>query len=132
MYTKILNPSFTVFDGTTGNYIGHSHVTLTPDSERKVLNLLNYNQIPDTLSMTDVTLSRPSENYVPPQTNQTLPRSAIMEVEAFDQSTGARIPFEIRIEYDILARGNLLGDQYHFDSVEMRNIRLIDRRRLQF
>lgn len=131
VYSKITNPSFIIFDGKTGSYIGHSRVTPTPESEQKILDLLNFNQIPDSLTLLNITLSRPSNSYLPPAVSRKLPRVAILNIEALDQHSGEWVPLELRMRYDVLARGNLTGGLYHFDSVELDNMDLVDMKRVQ-
>lgn len=131
VYSQITNPGFIIFDGKTGSYIGHSRVTPTPESEQKLLDLLNFNQIPNSLTLLNITLSRPSNSYLPPAVNRKLSRIAILNLEALDQSSGEWIPIELRMRYDVLARGNLIGGLYHFDSAEIDNIELVDQKRIQ-
>ena len=126
MYSQILNNGNTanldIFDERTGDYIGHSHFRLSSESERKLLELINYNRVPDTLTLLNVTLSHPSENYIPPEVFRTLPRRAVLTIEAIDAYSGKRVPIEIRLRYDVVARGNLSGSQYLFESIELSNI----------
>lgn len=127
MYHQIPNTSnLDIFDGRTGDFIGHSHFRLSSDSEQKLLNLINYNRVPDTLTLLDITLSHPSKNYIPPEIFRKLPRRAVLMVEAADAYPGRRVPIEIRMSYDVVGRGNLLGDQFHFDSAELSNIQVTD------
>lgn len=125
MYDEILDSYFDVFDGETGDYIGHSHFSLPTGSERKLLDLINYNRVPDTLTLLNVTLSRPSGNYIPPELFQKHNRLAILHVDAVESYSGKLVPIEIRMGYDVVARGNLSGNQYYFESLELDNIELI-------
>ena len=66
MYTKISNPSIVIYDGKTGELIGTATFKLTDKSEKALLNLLNYNIQPSSLTLLDVDLYKPSPNYTPP------------------------------------------------------------------
>ena len=125
MYSKITDSYFDVFDGGTNNYMGHSHFTLTQSSERKLLDFLNYNRVPDTLVLLDVTVSEASINYIPPELFQKHSRISTLYIDAVDAYSGSLVPIEIVMSYDVIARGHLSGSPYSFDSLELGNIKIL-------
>jgi len=122
MYTKISNPSIVIYDGKTGELIGTATFKLTGESEKALLNLLNYNVRPTSLTLLDADLYKPSPNYIPPTPYSPYSRRGIIHALFTDAYTGNSVPVEIQLKYDARARGNIAGDLYHFDSVEFGNI----------
>lgn len=122
MYTKISNPSIVIYDGKTGELIGTATFKLTGESEKALLNLLNYNVQPTSLTLLEADLYKPSPNYNPPTPYSPYPRTGIIHALFTDAYTGKSIPVEIQLKYNAQARGNLTGDLYHFDSVDFSNI----------
>lgn len=126
MYNKITDSHIDIFDGETGNYMGHSYFTLTQGSERELLDLLNYNKVPDTLVLLDVSLSETSANYIPPELFQKHSRISTLYIDAVDAYSGRLVPIEVVMSYDIIARGHLSGNPYSFESVELGNIKILN------
>ncbi|WP_312635039.1 hypothetical protein [Oscillibacter sp.] len=126
MYSKITDSFFDIFDRETGLYMGHSHFTLTEGSEKKLLDFLNYNKVPDSLVLLNVSLSDTSSNYIPPELFQKHSRTSVMLIDVVDTYSQRLIPIEIEMSYDVLVRGNLSDTPYFFESVELRNIKILD------
>lgn len=126
MYSKITDSYLDVFDGETGDYMGHSRFTLTQSSERKLLDILNYNIVPDTLVLLDVALSETSKNYIPPALFQKYNRFSTLYIDAVDAYSKRLVPIEITMNYDVIARGHLSGNPYSFESVELGKIKILN------
>lgn len=126
MYSKITDSFLDVFDEKTGLYMGHSHFTLTQGSENKLLDFLNYNKIPDTLALLNVSLSDVSANYIPPELFCMHERISVLYIDVVDTYSRRLVPIEIKMSYDVLVRGNLSGTPYYFESVELENIKILD------
>jgi len=126
MYSKITDSFLDVFDGETGLYMGHSHFTLTQGSENKLLDFLNYNKVPDTLVLLNVSLSDTSADYIPPELFQKHSRISVLNIDVVDAYSQRLVPIEIEMSYDVLVRGNLSQTPYYFESVELRNIKFLD------
>lgn len=126
MYSKITDSFLDVFDEETGLYMGHSHFTLAQGSENKLLDFLNYNKVPDTLVLLNVSLSDTSANYIPPELFQKHSRISSLYLDVVDAHSQELVPIEIKLSYDVLARGNLFGTPYYFESVELGNIKFLD------
>ncbi|WP_312940014.1 hypothetical protein [Oscillibacter sp.] len=126
MYSKITDSFFDIFDGETGLYMGHSHFTLTDGSEQKLLDFLNYNKVPRSLVLLNVSLSDTAANYITPELFQKQSRTAVMFIDAIDAHSQKLIPIEIEMKYDVLVRGKLSGNPYYFESIELGNIEILD------
>ena len=126
MYSKITDIYLNVFDSETNEYMGHSRFKLTQSSERKLLDLLNYNIAPDTLTLLDVALSDTSKNYIPPALFKKNSRISTLYIDAVDTYSGRLVPIEIVMSYDVIARGHLSGNPYSFESVELGNIKILN------
>ncbi len=122
MYTKITNPSIVIFDGKTGELIGTATFKLTDESEKKLLNLLNYNIQPSSLTLLDVDLYKPSPNYTPPIPYSPYARKGTIHALFTDAYAGNPVPVEIQLKYNARARGNTTGNLFHFESVEFGDI----------
>jgi len=126
MYSKITDSFLDVFDEETGLYMGHSHFTLTQGSENKLLDFLNYNKVPDTLVLLNVSLSDTSADYIPRELFEKHSRISVLYIDVVDAYSQRLIPIEIEMSYDVLVRGNLSRTPYYFESVELRNIKILD------
>ncbi|WP_312282021.1 hypothetical protein [Oscillibacter sp.] len=122
MYTKITNPSIVIFDDRTGELIGTATFKLTDESEKALINLLNYNVQPPSLTLLDVDLYEPSPNYTPPIPYGSYARKGTIYALFTDEYTGTLVPIEIQLTYNARARGNATGNLYHFESVEFGDI----------
>ncbi|MGE4214207.1 MAG: hypothetical protein AB7E42_05465 [Anaerotignaceae bacterium] len=121
MYTKIINPRITIFDGDTDEFIGSANFTLTPESEQSLLQLVNYNIIPKSLILLNQKFYQQSTKFDPPTLDHPQYRKGILRI-IVASAYGEQIPLEIRLRFDAIARGNLSGSQTFFDSVEYYNI----------
>ncbi|MEA4994151.1 hypothetical protein SDC9_62737 [bioreactor metagenome] len=122
MYTKIFNTSIVIFDGKTDELIGTATFKLTDESEKALLNLLNYNIQPSSLTLLEVDLYNPSPNYTPPIPYSPYARKGTIYALFTDAYTGNLVPVEIQLNYNARARGNTTGNLYHFESVEFGDI----------
>jgi hypothetical protein len=121
MYTKIIDPSISIFNRNTNEFIGTASFNLTPESEKDLLRLVNYNITPKSLLLLNLNFYQQSTYFHPPNLNQPVNHEGILRA-TFLNDFGERIPIEIRLRYDAIARGNLSGTQNFFDSVEYYNI----------
>jgi len=124
MYTKIINPSVVVFDGKTRELIGTATFKLADESEKALLNLLNYNEQPSSLTLLDVDLHKPSPNYSPPTPFKPYARKGTINANALftNENSKRLVPVEIQLKYNFLTRGNTKGNLFHFESVEFGDI----------
>ena len=126
MYSKITDNSADVFDSKTGNYLGRSHFTLTQSAERKLLDFLNYNKVPNTLVLVNLSMSETSVNYVSPELFKTHSQLSTLYIDSVDAYSGTLVPIEIEMSYDVVTRGHLSESPYSFESIELRNIKILD------
>jgi hypothetical protein len=124
MYTQITDSYFDVYDGETGAYMGNSKFTLPQNSEDKLLDLLNYNKVPDSLVLLNVNLSETTQNYIPPELFRKNKRQATLYLDVIDTNSDQIYPFQIHMRYDVVARGRLSGSRYFFDSLGLDNIQI--------
>ena len=122
MFTKIEDPRIAIYDGKTNKFIGVASFNLTPESENALLKLVNYGVKPSSMILLDIDLYQPDKDYVPPTPYDAYEREGTIYALFTDYGTGEEIPVEIQMKYKARARGNLLGNLYHFDSVEFSDI----------
>ena len=122
MVDKISCVRSDVFDAQTGSMIGKAHFEMPPDSEQELLDYINYNVVPASMLLLDVNIYDPSKHYTAPEPFQINQRVAVLYGKARDRDSKARIPFEMHLKYNTVARGNLSGDVYHADSIQLSNI----------
>lgn len=132
MYDKLTNTNLNVFSAPTDEYVGKFNFVLSDDAESKLLDLLNYNKIPDSLIILNATLYSPPGSYAPPQPFKKYRREGILSAVAGVSSSGNAIPIEIRLKYDMLARVYPAGDLYYYDSMELSNIEIVNITQTQF
>ncbi len=124
MYSKIESPSIVIYDGKTNENIGIATFKLSNQSERALLDLVNYGAQPSYLTLLDLDLYQPASDYIPPKPYESYAREGTINASFIDSYSGRPIPAEIRMKYNALARGNLLGNLYHFDSAEFNSIEI--------
>jgi len=124
MYTKIENPSIVIYDGKSNELIGVATFKLNNESERALLDLVNYGVRPTYLTVLDLDLYQPASSYIPPKPFDSYAREGTINASFIDSYSGNPVPVEIRMKYNALARGNLLGNLFHFDSAEFNNIEI--------
>lgn len=124
MYTKIIDPSVVVFDGKTGELIGTATFKLSDESEKALLNLLNHNEQPSSLTLLDVVLNKPSPNYSPPTPSKPYARKGTINANALFTNANSKslVPVEIQLKYNLLVKGKTTGNVFHFESVEFEDI----------
>jgi hypothetical protein len=123
LFVKITDPEIFIYDGETGEPVSQTRFSLSAEAERALLDLVNYNIIPPKLLLLNLRF-QPAEHYIPPSLDRPVKRVGAIRGLFTDAASGELIPVEIRIRYDARARGNLLGGEYFFDSVEYSNIEL--------
>lgn len=121
MFTQITNLTITIFSGDGGRFFGEGDFELTDESYKAILQLVNYNQIPQTLTLINVDFYQPSAYFVPPSIDQPIRHSAIIRGIFLDTANGFQVPIEIRMRYDARARSSG-ANPYFFASMELTNI----------
>ena len=124
MFTQIKNPRIAIYDGETNKFIGVASFKITAEAEKALLQLVNYGTKPSFITLLDIDLYQPDKDYVPPTPYDAYKREGTIYALFTDSSTGKDIPIEIQMKYKARARGNLLGNLYHFDSVEFSDIEI--------
>jgi len=121
MFDQISNPTIDIFNGINGQFIGEASFTLTEAAEKALLQLVNYNVMPQKLTLLNLDFYQPSENYTPPNMNEPVQRAGIIRAVFRDSVNGFQVPYEIRMRY--LARARDPGiNPYFFSSVEYTNV----------
>lgn len=121
MYTKVINPNISIFNRNTNKFIGTASFNLTPEAEKDLLQLVNYNITPKSLLLLNLNFYQQSTYFHPPNLVRPVNHQGILRATFLNES-GERIPIEIRLRYDAIARGNISGLKNFFDSVEYYNI----------
>lgn len=126
MYDRITNTTLDVFATPTREYVGRARFSLSSEDELKLLNLLNYNVIPDSLLLLDVVPYETLINYVSPILFKNY-RSEVV-ISANVKSSGADFEslVEIRLNCDIRGRQSAHGAMHEYNSMELSNIELLD------
>jgi len=121
MFDQIVNQTLDTFNGINGLFVGEARFDLPPESEKALLNLVNYNLKPQTMTVLNLDFYQPSENYSPPSINDTIPRTGIIRAIFVDSVNGFQVPYDIRFRY--LARAREEGiNPYFFSSVEWKDV----------
>ena len=123
VFTRLINPSVDAYNYDTGVFLGEARFMPTLESERALLDWINYGIKPKSLLMLESNF-KPSEQYIPIVPNQTYHQKGIFRALLKDGSSGRWFPIEARITYDWRTRSVEPG--LHFDSVEFDNIKVID------
>lgn len=121
MFTQITNLTITIFSGDGGQFYGEGGFELTEESYKAILQLVNYSQVPETLTLTNLDFYQPSAYFIPPSVNQPVRHSAIIRGIFLDTANGFQVPIEIRMRYDARARSSGVNP-YFFASAELTNI----------
>ncbi|MGE4213693.1 MAG: hypothetical protein AB7E42_02825 [Anaerotignaceae bacterium] len=121
MYIRIIDPNISIFNGDTNEFIGSARFNLTPESEKDLLQLVNYNITPKSLLLLNLIFYQQSTYFDPPTLDQPTNRKGILRAILLNDS-GEQVPIEIRLRYDAIARGNLTGIRTFFESAEYNNI----------
>lgn len=132
MYDEISNTSLNVFSAPTKEYVGKFNFVLSSEAEAKLLKLLNYNKVPDSLLILNATLYEPPSSYTPPEPFEKYRREGILSMSAGESGTGNQVPIELRIRYDMRARVNPDRKLYYYDSMELSNIEVVGINQLRF
>lgn len=126
MYDRITNTTLDVFATPTREYVGRAKFSLSSEDELKLLNLLNYNEIPDSLLLLDVIPYALPINYVVPTLFLNYPSEVIISANAKISGTNFQPLIKIRLNCDIRGRASAYGPLYKYDSMELSNIKLLD------
>ena len=124
MFTQIKNPHIVIYDGETNELIGIASFKLTLEAKKALLQLVNYGIKPSFLTLLDIDLFQPDKDYVPPIPYEAYNRRGTIYALFTDSNIGKDIPIEIQLKYKARARGSILGDLYHFDSVEFSDVEI--------
>lgn len=122
MFDRVATPRVDIYDRETNEYYGRATFALTLSVENALLNMINHARNPESIVLQDVTFFPSSSRYVPPGVFEKYARNGIIRAEFRDADSKLWMPADIYISFDAQARGNQLGDLYHFDSVEYTNI----------
>ena len=124
MYDMVTNLQNEVYDRETGNFLGYATFELPPREEEKLLQLVNYGKIPESLTLVNVDIILTAADYVPPELTIKYPRIGVLHALFRDETSGAFIPVEIHFTFDVRGKGQQSGNLYHFDSVEYSNMKV--------
>lgn len=130
MFDRVSTPRIEIYDNKTNEYYGRATFDITQDAERGLLGMINNAKAPSSIVLQNVTFFPSSSSYVPPGLFEKYTRNGIIRAEFRDADSKLWMPADIYVGLDAQARGNLLGDKYHFDNVEysnfvIRNIRIL-------
>lgn len=129
MFNKISNLSIDIFNESGTQFIGEAKFDLPAESEKSMLQLINYNVQPNTLTLNNLDFYQPSANYIAPNINAPIRRSGVIKAILTDDANGFQVPVLISLKYDAQARHS--GENpYFFDSVGYTNISVGDIRAL--
>lgn len=126
MYDRVAEPRIDIYDGKTNEYYGRSIFPVTTDIENGLLQIVNYEGIPEVMLFHDDTFLPATSGYVPPGLFEKVRRNGIVHATFRDANSHLWVPMEIYMNFDSQVRGNLLGDKYHFDSVVYTDIAVQD------
>lgn len=122
MIDRILNVNSDIFDSRTGGYLGKADFALTFDTEQALLNYMNYNVIPHSLTLMDVKFYEASKDHASLPLFTPGQHTSVMYGVAQDRDSKVKMPFELLMKYEAMTRGNLLKSVYHADSVQLNEI----------
>ena len=122
MYDMVTNLDNKIYDGSTGEFLGDVSFELSQEEEKKLLRLVNYGRVPNSLILLNAEIEGTPEDYKPPELIKAYTRKGILRAHFRDDTSGEQVPIEIHLKFDVRGRGRRSGDLYHFDSAEYRNI----------
>lgn len=123
MYDMVINHlNNKIFDGNTGEFLGDVFFELSQDEKEKLLRLVNYGKVPESLILLNAQIVGTPEDYKPPELTKAYTRKGILSAHFRDDASGEHVPIELHMKFDVRGRGRRSGDLYHFDSAEYRNI----------
>ncbi|HCT64065.1 MAG TPA: hypothetical protein DIC60_02125 [Lachnospiraceae bacterium] len=125
MYTKISNPEIVVYDGETKELIGKAKFMLSPSTENKLLQLVNYNIKPSSLLLLNVILYEPAEGYSIPLPYYQYMREGKITALFTEADTKRQVPIEIAIKYKTRAHGANPAMPNYYDSVVFSDIEVV-------
>jgi len=121
LYTKITSPSVYAYDIDTNTYLGEAKFELTPESEKALLNWVNYRIPIESLVMVSSDFM-PSADYSPIVPNRTYHQQGILRGLFTEDNRGVEVPIEMRITYDWRSRSIEPGN--YLSSVEFSHIQI--------
>lgn len=125
MFNKISNPTIDIFNESGSQFIGEASFDFATESEKSMLQLINYGTQPKTLTLNNLDFYQPSANYIAPNIYAPIRRSGVIKAILTDEANGIKIPVLISLKYDAQARHSG-ANPYFFDSVEYTNISVGD------
>lgn len=131
MYDEIYGTSLVVFDDATSEYVGKTRFDLTYEAGRKLLDLINFNRVPDALIISNVDAVCGSKQCEPSDLFTFVRRHSILNAIVKDRYSKRAMPIEIEMKYDRIARSNSSKDSGRLESVLLNNIEILDVRPVQ-
>ena len=122
MFDKVETPRIDIYDSKTNEYYGRATFPVTTNVEDGLLQIVNYGGTPEQIILLDVTFLPASSKYSPPRLFEKVRRNGVIRAAFRDADSHLWTIVDIYINFDSQARGNLLGDKYHFDSIAYTNI----------
>ncbi|MGE4277511.1 MAG: hypothetical protein AB7E30_10110 [Lawsonibacter sp.] len=122
MFDKIADIYIDVYDGPTDKYLGSINFLLNFQNEKIFLDMINYHIIPKSITLADVNLYQASSDYKPPEPYEEKKRRGVVHAKVRDSASKTWMDVEIYFTFNVRTRGNVLEDQYHFDSVTYTNL----------
>ncbi|MPM59615.1 hypothetical protein SDC9_106460 [bioreactor metagenome] len=124
MYNLVTNLNIEIHDANTGNFLGYATFDLPQAEEKKLLNLINYGETPQTLTLLNTNITKTAKDYVPPELIKKYSRTGILRASFRDKDSGILMPIEIHLAFDVRGKGRQYANLYHFDSAEYSNIKV--------
>jgi len=124
MYNLVTNLTNEIHDGNTGKFLGFVTFELPKTEEEKLLNLVNYGETPQTITLLNAKITKTAKDYVPPELIKKYSRTGILRASFRDKDSGTFMPIEIHLAFDVRGKGRQYANLYHFDSAEYSNIKV--------
>ena len=124
MYNLVANLTNEIHDANTGEFLGYVTFELPQTEEEKLLDLVNYGETPQNLTLLNATVKKATKDYVPPELIKKYSRTGILRASFRDKDSGTFMPIEIHLAFDVRGKGRQYANLYHFDSAEYSNIKV--------
>lgn len=117
LFDRVTAPRIDIYGGKTNEYYGKATFPVTTNFQDSLLQIVNYGKTPKQIILQDVVFLPASSEYIPPGLFEKVRRNGIIRAAFRDADSHLWTPADIYISFDTQARGNLLNDQYQFDSI---------------